>query len=143
LCFQQKLSADIYLIRLGVPRLNTPPPVSSKLLTESQEKKITVPKPIRVLTDRVANLDDFAQPWTRSPPKKFDQEPPLGKWQFIPGFQLVTLDWNYVMLSHVIYLKRGKHVSSRTGSKVFFFSVQYLMIISNDYQILLQEVKSS
>jgi hypothetical protein len=94
LCFQQKLSADIYLIRLGVPRLNTPPPVSSKLLTESQEKKITVPKPIRVLTDRVANLDDFAQPWTRSPPKKFDQEPPLGKWQFIPGFQLVTLDWN-------------------------------------------------
>uniref|UniRef100_A0A453BRK2 Uncharacterized protein n=1 Tax=Aegilops tauschii subsp. strangulata TaxID=200361 RepID=A0A453BRK2_AEGTS len=68
----------------GVPRVNTPPPVSSTLLTDSQEKKIAVPKPIRVLTDRVANLDDFVQPWTRSPPKKFDQEPSLGKWQFIP-----------------------------------------------------------
>ncbi|XP_047062851.1 uncharacterized protein LOC124670384 [Lolium rigidum] len=75
---------EMILESKGVPRLNTPPPVSSKLLTESQEKKIAVPKPIRVLTDRVANLDDFAQPWTRSPPKKFDQEPPLGKWQFIP-----------------------------------------------------------
>jgi hypothetical protein len=126
LCFQQKLSADIYLIRLGVPRLNTPPPVSSKLLTESQEKKIAVPKPIRVLPDRVANLDDFAQPWTRSPPKKFDQEP-LGKWQFIPGFQLVTLDWNSVMLLPHIYMKKEKHVSSRwsTSSKVFFCAISH------------------
>jgi hypothetical protein len=66
----------------GVPRLNTPPPISRKLLTESQEKKIVAPKPIRVSTENVANFDDFAQPWTRSPPKKFDQEPVMGKWQF-------------------------------------------------------------
>uniref|UniRef100_A0A453BRS7 Phosphoribulokinase/uridine kinase domain-containing protein n=1 Tax=Aegilops tauschii subsp. strangulata TaxID=200361 RepID=A0A453BRS7_AEGTS len=75
---------EMILESKGVPRVNTPPPVSSTLLTDSQEKKIAVPKPIRVLTDRVANLDDFVQPWTRSPPKKFDQEPSLGKWQFIP-----------------------------------------------------------
>lgn len=73
----------------GVPRLNTPPPISRKLLTESQEKKIVAPKPIRVSTENVANFDDFAQPWTRSPPKKFDQEPVMGKWQFNQGFKLV------------------------------------------------------
>ncbi|PNT60789.1 hypothetical protein BRADI_5g05077v3 [Brachypodium distachyon] len=75
--------------------------VSRKLLTESQEKKIDVPKPIRVTTDRAANLDDFVQPWTRSPPKKFDQEPALGKWQFIPdspsrsSIQLAALPDSY------------------------------------------------
>lgn len=75
---------EMILESKGVPRLNTPPPNSSKLLTESQEKKIAAPKPIRVSSDAVANLDDFVQPWTRSPPKKMDQEPALGKWQFIP-----------------------------------------------------------
>ncbi|XP_040379029.1 uncharacterized protein LOC102716587 isoform X5 [Oryza brachyantha] len=75
---------EMILDSKGVPRLNTPPPVSRKLLTESQEKKIVAPKPIRVSTDTVANFDDFVQPWTRSPPKKFDQEPAMGKWQFNP-----------------------------------------------------------
>uniref|UniRef100_A0A0E0KNL6 CYTH domain-containing protein n=1 Tax=Oryza punctata TaxID=4537 RepID=A0A0E0KNL6_ORYPU len=73
---------EMILESKGVPRLNTPPPISRKLLTESQEKKIVAPKPIRVSTDNVANFDDFVQPWTRSPPKKFDQEPVMGKWQF-------------------------------------------------------------
>uniref|UniRef100_A0A0E0P6Q8 CYTH domain-containing protein n=1 Tax=Oryza rufipogon TaxID=4529 RepID=A0A0E0P6Q8_ORYRU len=73
---------EMILESKGVPRLNTPPPISRKLLTESQEKKIVAPKPIRVSTENVANFDDFAQPWTRSPPKKFDQEPVMGKWQF-------------------------------------------------------------
>ncbi|KQJ82027.1 uncharacterized protein LOC100840996 isoform X1 [Brachypodium distachyon] len=92
---------EMILESKGVPRLNTPPPVSRKLLTESQEKKIDVPKPIRVTTDRAANLDDFVQPWTRSPPKKFDQEPALGKWQFIPdspsrsSIQLAALPDSY------------------------------------------------
>ncbi|KAL6650497.1 hypothetical protein ACP70R_001907 [Stipagrostis hirtigluma subsp. patula] len=75
---------EMILESKGVPRLNTPPPVSSTLLTESQEKKIAVPKPVRVSTDNIANLDDLVQPWTRSPPKKLEQEHVLAKWQFIP-----------------------------------------------------------
>lgn len=74
------------LLILGVPRLNTPPPISRTLLTESQEKKIAAPRPIRVSTDNIGNLDDLVQPWTRSPPKKLEQEHVLAKWQFIPGF---------------------------------------------------------
>ncbi|TVU13392.1 hypothetical protein EJB05_40445 [Eragrostis curvula] len=75
---------EMILESKGVPRLNTPPPVSRMLLTDSQEKKIAAPKPIRVSTDNIANLDDLVQPWTRSPPKKLDQEHVLAKWQFIP-----------------------------------------------------------
>ncbi|KAG2565108.1 hypothetical protein PVAP13_7NG046090 [Panicum virgatum] len=74
---------EMILDSKGVPRLNTPPPVSSTLLTESQEKKIAAPKPIRVSAKNV-NLDDLMQPWTRSPPKKLEQEHVLAKWQFIP-----------------------------------------------------------
>ncbi|WVZ84684.1 hypothetical protein U9M48_031686 [Paspalum notatum var. saurae] len=68
----------------GVPRLNTPPPVFSTLLTESQEKKIAAPKPIRVSAENIRNLDELMQIWTRSPPKKLEQEYVLAKWQFIP-----------------------------------------------------------
>ncbi|PUZ46406.1 hypothetical protein GQ55_7G074800 [Panicum hallii var. hallii] len=75
---------EMILDSKGVPRLNTPPPVSSTLLTESQEKKIAAPKPIRVSAENVTNLDDLMQPWTRSPPKKLEQEHILAKWQFIP-----------------------------------------------------------
>ncbi|KAL6851474.1 hypothetical protein ACP4OV_020407 [Aristida adscensionis] len=75
---------EMILESKGVPRLNTPPPISGTLLTESQEKKIAAPKPIRVSTDNITNLDDLMQPWTRSPPKKLEQEHVLAKWQFIP-----------------------------------------------------------
>ncbi|CAO2034425.1 unnamed protein product [Urochloa humidicola] len=75
---------EMILDSKGVPRLNTPPPVSSTLLTESQEKKIAAPTPIRVSAENVTNLDDLMQPWTRSPPKKLEQEHALAKWQFIP-----------------------------------------------------------
>jgi hypothetical protein len=75
------------LLILGVPRLNTPPPVSRTLLTESQEKEIAAPQPIRVSTENIANLDDLVQPWTRSPPKKLEHEHALAKWQFILGFK--------------------------------------------------------
>ncbi|CAL5028441.1 unnamed protein product [Urochloa decumbens] len=75
---------EMILDSKGVPRLNTPPPVSRSLLTESQEKKISAPKPIRVSTENITNLDDLMQPWTRSPPKKLEQEHALAKWQFIP-----------------------------------------------------------
>ncbi|CAN6247971.1 unnamed protein product [Urochloa humidicola] len=75
---------EMILDSKGVPRLNTPPPVSSTLLTESQEKKIAAPTPIRVSAENITNLDDLMQPWTRSPPKKLEQEHALAKWQFIP-----------------------------------------------------------
>ncbi|CAN6242304.1 unnamed protein product [Urochloa humidicola] len=75
---------EMILDSKGVPRLNTPPPVSSTLLTESQEKKITAPTPIRVSAENITNLDDLILPWTRSPPKKLEQEHALAKWQFIP-----------------------------------------------------------
>nr|CAB3486593.1 unnamed protein product [Digitaria exilis] len=74
---------EMILDSKGVPRLNTPPPVSSTLLIESQEKKIDAPKPIRVSSENITNLDDLMQPWMRSPPKKLEQEHVLAKWQFI------------------------------------------------------------
>lgn len=75
---------EMILESKGVPRLNTPPPVSSTLLTESQEKKLAALKPIRVSAEKIRNLDDLMQLWTRSPPKKLEQEHVLAKWQFIP-----------------------------------------------------------
>ncbi|KAJ1256420.1 hypothetical protein BS78_K028900 [Paspalum vaginatum] len=75
---------EMILESKGVPRLNTPPPVFSTLLTESQEKKIAAPKPICVSAEKIRNLYELMQPWTRSPPKKLEQEYVLAKWQFIP-----------------------------------------------------------
>lgn len=66
----------------GVPRLNTPPPVSSTSPTGSQERVIAAPKPIRVTPNLVHRLEDLAQPWTRSPTKS-EMDPVLAKWRFI------------------------------------------------------------
>ncbi|PKA64603.1 Uridine kinase-like protein 3 [Apostasia shenzhenica] len=71
----------------GVPRLNTPPPLSSKLLTGSQERVITAPKPIRLSTNSVPRLEDLAQPWTRSPTKS-DIDRVVATWNFISGSSL-------------------------------------------------------
>ncbi|MCL7031676.1 hypothetical protein MKW94_026064 [Papaver nudicaule] len=65
----------------GVPRLNTPPPLSSTSLTQVQEKALLVPKPIRVTPNIVNSLEDLAQPWTRSPTKS-QMEPVLATWRF-------------------------------------------------------------
>ncbi|OAY65150.1 Uridine-cytidine kinase C, partial [Ananas comosus] len=73
-----------YSLISSVPRLNTPPPLSSALLTESQERRIAAPKPIRLSTNIAPSLEDLSQPWTRSPTKKSDIEPVLAKWHFIP-----------------------------------------------------------
>ncbi|KAJ1700022.1 hypothetical protein LUZ63_008534 [Rhynchospora breviuscula] len=76
---------EMILESKGIPRLNTPPPVSSTLLTDSQEKRILAPKPIRLSSQIESNLEEeISQPWTRSPTKKSDIEPVLAKWHLIP-----------------------------------------------------------
>ncbi|KAI3910433.1 hypothetical protein MKX01_034827 [Papaver californicum] len=65
----------------GVPRLNTPPPLSSISLTQVQEKALQAPKPIRVTSNIVNSFEDLAQPWTRSPTKS-QMEPVLATWRF-------------------------------------------------------------
>lgn len=72
---------EMILEAKGVPRVNTPPPLSSALRTGSHEKTIVAPRPIRLRTNIIPNLAD-TQPWTRSP-KRSDMEPVLAKWQFI------------------------------------------------------------
>lgn len=68
------------LVSLGVPRLNTPPPVSSSSLPANQDR-ILAPKPIRT-SPRLPRPDDQSQPWTRSPTKA-EKEPVLATWHFI------------------------------------------------------------
>ncbi|KAJ3679486.1 hypothetical protein LUZ60_017497 [Juncus effusus] len=75
---------EMILERKGIPRLNTPPPVSSSLLTLSQEKRILAPKPIRLPRIEPGLDEEFlSQPWTRSPTKRSDVEP-VAKWNLIP-----------------------------------------------------------
>lgn len=73
----------IFLILLaGVPRLNTPPPLSSRSLPSNQESLVTAPKPLRITPNLVNRLEDLSQPWTRSPTKS-KMEPVVATWQFI------------------------------------------------------------
>lgn len=67
---------------LGVPRVNTPPPLSSAISTDSQEKVVPRPKPLSLATNLSQTMEDQGQPWTRSPTKA-DMEPNVPKWQFI------------------------------------------------------------
>ncbi|KAI5677160.1 hypothetical protein M9H77_08110 [Catharanthus roseus] len=70
---------EMILETKGVPRLNTPPPLS----TVSREKSITAPKPVRITSPTLVNpLEDLPQPWTRSPTKS-KMEPVLASWNFI------------------------------------------------------------
>ncbi|KAE9607296.1 putative uridine kinase [Lupinus albus] len=73
---------EMILERKGVPRLSTPPLVTSASVTGSQETTIISPKPIRVTPDFVTGLEDLSQPWTRSPTKS-KMEPVVAMWQFI------------------------------------------------------------
>lgn len=66
----------------GVPRLNTPPLLSSISPTSNQEKVVVAPKPIRITPNLVTRLEDLSQPWTRSPTKS-KMEPVLATWHFI------------------------------------------------------------
>lgn len=66
----------------GVPRLNTPPLLSSTSLASNQERVIAAPKPLRITPNLVNRLDDLSQPWTRSPTKS-KMEPVLATWHFV------------------------------------------------------------
>ncbi|KAL1113117.1 hypothetical protein V6Z11_D02G169900 [Gossypium hirsutum] len=72
---------EMILERKGVPRLNTPPLVSATSVSHNQEKDIAAPKPIRTTPNLVYQLEDLAQPWTRSPTKS-KMEPVLPTWHF-------------------------------------------------------------
>nr|KJB30804.1 hypothetical protein B456_005G161200 [Gossypium raimondii] len=72
---------EMILERKGVPRLNTPPLVSATSVSHNQEKDIAAPKPIRTTPNLVSQLEDLAQPWTRSPTKS-KMEPVLPTWHF-------------------------------------------------------------
>ncbi|CAK9157572.1 unnamed protein product [Ilex paraguariensis] len=73
---------ELILESKGVPRLNTPPPLSDKSSIGNQERLIAAPKPVRVTPNLVNRLDDLSQPWTRSP-TKLKMEPVLATWHFI------------------------------------------------------------
>ncbi|XP_058078226.1 uncharacterized protein LOC131226647 isoform X3 [Magnolia sinica] len=75
---------EMILESKGVPRLNTPPPLSATSSTGGQERVIAAPKPIRVTRNLVNRLEDLAQPWTRSPTKP-EMDPVVAKWHFISG----------------------------------------------------------
>ncbi|KAK1386842.1 hypothetical protein POM88_015020 [Heracleum sosnowskyi] len=53
----------------GIPRVNTPPPLSSRPVTTNERGLIAAPKPLRIPLNLVNPLDDMSQPWTRSPTK--------------------------------------------------------------------------
>ncbi|WOH15565.1 hypothetical protein DCAR_0935107 [Daucus carota subsp. sativus] len=73
---------EMILERKGVPRVNTPPPLSSRSVTTTEGGLIAAPKPLRIPPNIVNPLDEMSQPWTRSPTKS-KMEPVLATWQFI------------------------------------------------------------
>ncbi|KAG8382772.1 hypothetical protein BUALT_Bualt05G0112100 [Buddleja alternifolia] len=73
----------------GVPRLNTPPLVSSVSSATTQERLIVAPKPLRITPNLVNPIDELSQPWTRSPTKS-KMEPVLATWHFISPDPLIT-----------------------------------------------------
>ncbi|XP_073146160.1 uncharacterized protein [Henckelia pumila] len=79
---------EMILERQGVPRLNTPPPLSSAPLRSAQERMIQAPKPLRIIPKLDNRIEDLQQPWTRSPTKS--QMEPLATWQFISSDPLQT-----------------------------------------------------
>ncbi|KAK4792068.1 hypothetical protein SAY86_022503 [Trapa natans] len=71
---------EMILETKGVPRLNTPPPLSTKSTNNNQDRAIGAPRPIRVTPNIVTALEDL-QPWTRSPTKS-KMEPIVETWKF-------------------------------------------------------------
>ncbi|XWS63926.1 hypothetical protein CRYUN_Cryun06bG0143400 [Craigia yunnanensis] len=70
---------EMILERKGVPRLNSPPLVSTTSVSSNQENVIAAPKPIRTTPNLITRLEDLSQPWTRSPTKS-KMEPVLATW---------------------------------------------------------------
>lgn len=73
---------EMILERQAVPRLSTPPLLSSASSPRKQEGVIAAPKPIRTTPNLVTRLEDLSQPWTRSPTKS-KMEPFTVTWNFI------------------------------------------------------------
>ncbi|KAL6543818.1 hypothetical protein OROGR_010315 [Orobanche gracilis] len=80
---------EMVLERQGVPRLNTPPLLSSVFPNITQERLIAAPKPLRIAHNLVNRIEDLSQPWTRSPTKS-NMEPFTETWQFIPAEPLLS-----------------------------------------------------
>ncbi|KAH6802185.1 P-loop containing nucleoside triphosphate hydrolases superfamily protein [Perilla frutescens var. frutescens] len=80
---------EMILESQGVPRLNTPPPLSSATPAATQERKIEAPKPLRISPNLVNHIEDLPQPWTRSPTKS-KMEHVLATWHFIPSDPLLS-----------------------------------------------------
>ncbi|KAL6505806.1 hypothetical protein OROHE_023185 [Orobanche hederae] len=80
---------EMVLERQGVPRLNTPPLLSSAFPNTTQERLIAAPKPLRIAHNLVNRIEDLSQPWTRSPTKS-NMEPITETWQFIPAEPLLS-----------------------------------------------------
>ncbi|PPD94184.1 hypothetical protein GOBAR_DD08789 [Gossypium barbadense] len=126
---------EMILERKGVPRLNTPPLVSATSVSHNQEKDIAAPKPIRTTPNLVYQLEDLAQPWTRSPTKS-KMEPVLPTWHFassdrshggsvgMPPLcgQLDNLSISFPQVHHggvsMYFMRRLSHVAA-TGSSAF------------------------
>ncbi|KAK1287169.1 hypothetical protein QJS10_CPB19g01823 [Acorus calamus] len=75
---------EMILESKGVPRLNTPPPLSSIILTESREKILIAPKPIHIGKSLDHKLEDLDQLWTRSPTKS-EIRSVVPSWHFLPS----------------------------------------------------------
>ncbi|KAL8107165.1 hypothetical protein AgCh_023827 [Apium graveolens] len=73
---------EMILEREGVPRVNTPPPLSSRPVTRNEGGLIVAPKPLCIPPNLVNPLNESMQPWTRSPTKS-KMEPVLATWRFI------------------------------------------------------------
>ncbi|XP_057478145.1 retrovirus-related Pol polyprotein from transposon TNT 1-94 isoform X6 [Actinidia eriantha] len=76
---------EMILERKGVPRINTPPLLPNASANSNQETLIAAPKPLRItpnLVNRLEDLSQDSQPWTRSPTKS-KMEPVLASWHFI------------------------------------------------------------
>ncbi|KAG6399023.1 hypothetical protein SASPL_140496 [Salvia splendens] len=80
---------EMILERQGVPRLNTPPPLSSTTSATTQVQKIAAPKPLRISPNPVNHIEDLPQPWTRSPTKS-KMEPVMATWHFITPDPLLS-----------------------------------------------------
>ncbi|KAL1568572.1 uridine/cytidine kinase [Salvia divinorum] len=80
---------EMILERQGVPRLNTPPPLSSTTSATTQVQKIAAPKPLRISPNLVNHIEDLPQPWTRSPTKS-KLEPVSATWHFITPDPLLS-----------------------------------------------------
>lgn len=91
----------------GVPRLNTPPLITSTPVTSTQEKGIAAPRPIRTTPNYVTRLEDLSQPWTRSPTKS-KMEPVLATWHFMSDTAAVggsLFSGHYQFTDHIITCK--------------------------------------